>query len=448
MPLARRSNRFATNVWPGFVDAMGALLMVLIFVLSIFMIVQSVMRDQLTSQTNQLSVLNAQLSNLAQALSLEKSKTTAQEQTIASLTSQLTQRQADLDAAGQKITAFEAQVAALIAARDQATADATAKADQLRLSQSQIDEMRAKLQSSGDELAAMTLALDEARKKAEETLTLLAAANAAKDQLQDQMNTQLTEAQKQAALRAAAEKALADQSQMGDDAAKKVALLNAQVSALRAQLAQLQSVLDAAQQKDAQSQVQVDALGSQLNSALAQVAAEQKKRAELEEEARKKAEAEAQDLEKYRSEFFGRMSQLLQGRAGVRVVGDRFVFSSEVLFQPGSADLSPEGLTQIARVAETFRDLSSDIPKEIDWVLEVDGFTDDTPLSGQGQFRDNWELSQARALSVVRYMIDGLGFPPNRLKAAGYGQFSPVASGTSPEARAANRRIELKLTER
>ena len=132
----------------------------------------------------------------------------------------------------------------------------------------------------------------------------------------------------------------------------------------------------------------------------------------------------------------------------MRVVGDRFVFSSEVLFQPGSADLSEEGKAQIARVAQTFRDLTAEIPREIDWLLQVNGFTDDTPLSGQGQFRDNWALSQGRALSVVRYMITDLGFPPNRLAAAGYGEFSPVAPGNSAEARAANRRIELKLTER
>lgn len=463
MPLARRgNNRFTTNVWPGFVDAMGALLMVLVFVLSIFMIVQSVMRDQLTSQTNELSALNGQLSGLAHALALEQSKSTdlsgkldaakaqatAQQALIASLTGQLQDRQAELDQAGQKITAFEAQVAALISQRDAANSDVAVKTDELKLSQSTVDDLRDKLRNSGDALAAMTLALEDARKKAEDTLTLLAAANAAKDQLQGQIDTQLTEAQKEAALRATAEKALADQKGIDDQNAQKVTLLNAQVAALRAQLSQLQSVLDDAQQKDAAAKVQVDALGGQLNAALAQVAAEQKRRAELEEAARKKAEAEAQDLTKYRSEFFGKMSDLLKGRAGVRVVGDRFVFSSEVLFQPGSANLSEEGKAQIARVAETFRDLTADIPKDIDWVLEVDGFTDDTPLSGQGQFRDNWELSQARALSVVRYMIDGLGFPPDRLAAAGFGQFSPVMIGTSEEARAANRRIELKLTER
>ncbi|MFT3690279.1 peptidoglycan -binding protein [Paenirhodobacter sp.] len=455
MGLARRGNRFGVNVWPGFVDAMGALLMVLIFVLSIFMIVQSVMRDTLTSKDQQLSALTSQLSGLAQALSLERSKTEsltgeldaaktqaeAQQGLIASLTTQLTERQAALDAAGQKITAFEAQVAALMG-------EATVRADEIRLDKATIEELRGKLLNSGDELAAMTLQLEAARKRAEETLTLLAAAEAAKQDLQTQLDTQMSEAERAALLKATAQKALENQKQISDRNAEKVALLNAQVAALRTQLNELQGVLDAAQARDTAAKVQVEALGTQLNAALAQVAAEQKRRAALEEAARRKAEAEKKDLEKYRSEFFGRMSQLLAGRAGVRVVGDRFVFSSEVLFQPGSADLSVEGKAQIARVAQTFRDLAADIPGEIDWLLQVNGFTDDTPLSGQGLFKDNWELSQARALAVVRYMIADLGFPPSRLAAAGYGKFSPVAPGNSAEARAANRRIELKLTER
>lgn len=456
MGLARRgSNRFAVNVWPGFVDAMGALLMVLIFVLSIFMIVQSVMRDTLSSKDQELSALNTQLSGLAQALSLERAKTAdltgeldsartqadAQQALIASLTTQLTQKQAALDEAGQKITAFEAQVAALVG-------EASVRSDEIRLDKATIEELRGKLKNSGDELAAMTLQLEQARKRAEETLTLLAAAEAAKQTLQTELNAQMSDAERAALLKATAQKALENQKQISDRNAEKVALLNAQVAALRTQLNELQAVLDAAQAKDADAKVQVEALGSQLNAALAQVAAEQKRRAALEEAARRKAEAEKKDLEKYRSEFFGRMSQLLAGRTGVRVVGDRFVFSSEVLFQPGSADLSEEGKAQIARVAQTFRDLTAEIPREIDWLLQVNGFTDDTPLSGQGQFRDNWALSQGRALSVVRYMITDLGFPPNRLAAAGYGEFSPVAPGNSAEARAANRRIELKLTER
>ena len=139
---------------------------------------------------------------------------------------------------------------------------------------------------------------------------------------------------------------------------------------------------------------------------------------------------------------------MLAGREGVRIVGDRFVFSSEVLFAPGSADLAPEGREQIARVAEILREISADIPPTIDWILRVDGHTDDVPLSGTGQFRDNWALSQGRALSVVRFLQDDLGFPPFRLAATGFGEYRPVAEGDSPAARAQNRRIELKLTER
>ncbi len=188
--------------------------------------------------------------------------------------------------------------------------------------------------------------------------------------------------------------------------------------------------------------------GSQLNAALAQVAAEQKARADLEEAERKRLEAEKADLEKFRSEFFGQLSQLLAGREGVRVVGDRFVFSSEVLFQPGAADLAPEGRAQIAGVVQILDEIRGQIPDEIDWIIRVDGHTDNVPLSGAGDFADNWELSQARALSVVRFMQDELGFPPSRLAATGFGEYRPVALGDSEEARAQNRRIELKLTER
>ncbi|SDF63773.1 peptidoglycan -binding protein [Rhodobacter capsulatus] len=417
----RRGQRFTTtNVWPGFVDAMGALLMVLIFVLSIFMMVQSMLRDTITTKDHELDALSAQVAGLAQALSLEQAQTEA-----------LTGR---LEAAGARITAFEAQVAGLLA-------DKTAQ-------EAVIAGLRGDLKTSDTALAAARLQLEDARKKAEETLTLLAAAEAAQKDLQGRLEVQLSAAEKQAALQALAEKTLTETRAEGDRKAEQVALLNQQVAALRGQLSDLQAVLDAAEARDADAKVQVEALGSQLNSALAQVAAEQKRRAALEEEARKKAEAEAKDLARYRSEFFGRMSQLLDGRAGVRVVGDRFVFSSEVLFQPGSADLSPEGQAQISRVAETFRELASEIPPEIDWLLEVDGFTDDTPLSGQGAFKDNWQLSQARALSVVKYLIEAQGFAPKRLAAAGFGEFRPVAAGKSPEARAQNRRIELKLTER
>jgi chemotaxis protein MotB len=234
-----------------------------------------------------------------------------------------------------------------------------------------------------------------------------------------------------------------------------VQVLNQQMAALRSQLGSLQALLDAADARDSAAQVQIEALGGRLNAALAQVASEQKRRADLEaaervrleEEAQRLAE-EAKDLASYRSEFFGTLRRLLGGREGVRIEGDRFVLSSEVLFTPGSADLSAPGRAQIARVAEILQEVVGEIPAGIDWVIRVDGHTDNVPLSGQGAYADNWELSQARALSVVRYMTEALGFPPDRLAANGFGEYQPVNPADTDEARAQNRRIELKLTER
>jgi len=339
----------------------------------------------------------------------------------------------------------------------------------------------------------MTLALEAQRKRAEDTLTLLAAAEAANEDLDARLiaalsevealqtdvgdqaelrerlaqalaarlaaeakaDSAMSEAERRAALLAAANTALAREEAVSADAQRKVALLNEQVAALRAQLGSLQNVLDEAAARDAEAQVQIEALGSRLNAALAQVAAEERRRAELEEAERKRLEeearrleAEARNLENYRSEFFGRMREILGDREGVRIVGDRFVFSSEVLFDPGKADLSPEGARQIARVARILSEVSDEIPPEIDWVIRVDGHTDKTQLGPTNPYADNWELSQARALSVVNYMIEDLGFPPGRLAATGFGEFQPVALGDSPEAYAANRRIELKLTEK
>jgi len=303
------------------------------------------------------------------------------------------------------------------------------------------EALREKLRSSEADLTAMTLALEEQRKKAEETLTLLAAAQAGQKDL-------ATAKTRKEALLTAAQNILSQKDVQIAEQARNVALLNQQLTALRAQLAQLQGMLDASAAKDSANNVQISALGSQLNQALAQVAAEQKRRAALEAAEAERLKAENQDLSKYRSEFFGQLSKLLEGQPGVRVVGDRFVFSSEVLFEQGAADLAPEGQAQIAQVVSTLQRIVPDIPPGLNWIIRVDGHTDDVPLSGNGDFSDNWELSQARALSVVRYMTDALGFAPDRLAAAGFGQYQPVAPGDSADARALNRRIELKLTER
>jgi chemotaxis protein MotB len=265
----------------------------------------------------------------------------------------------------------------------------------------------------------------------------------------------LSEAEQRAALLAQANEELETAEAASAESERQVALLNEQVAALRSQLSSLQSLLDEAAARDAEAQVQIEALGSQLNTALAQLAAEERARAEAE-AARAELEAaeaarlaeEARNLERYRSEFFGRLRELLEGREGVRIDGDRFVFSSEVLFDVGSAELSPEGLDQIENVAELLTDVADDIPDSIDWIIRVDGHTDDQQIAPGGEFDSNWELSQARALSVVLYMTEELGIPPNRLAAAGFGEYRPIATNETPQGRAQNRRIELKLTER
>ena len=523
--MALRRKRDSSMIWPGFVDAVTTLLMVLMFVLTIFTVMQSVLRDTITTQSTELDKLTAQIAGLADALGLERAKVSdlnaqvgaltsnldaarakGEEQTalIATLSGQISAKQAELAAAQGRIASFEAQVASLLTERDSArgqVADLQAAQDKLlsdqeimqlalakarqeidkaaeeaRLAAARADAMNAlvkdlqakdganrtklseaeaarlvdaaalvalrdKLKGSDAELTALTLALEEQRKRAEETLTLLAAARS-------QAALNASAGDNKANLLAVAEQALTAEQEKSLQAARQVEALNQQIAALRAQLGQLQGILDASAAKDADANVQIQALGSQLNAALAQVASEQKRRAELEEAERKRLELQNADLEKFRSEFFGELSQLLAGRQGVRVVGDRFVFSSEVLFTAGSADLSSEGQAQIASVAQILDDIAGKIPSSINWIIRVDGHTDNVPLLGTGIFKDNWQLSQARALSVVRFMQDSLGFPPERMAATGFGEYQPVALGDSADARAQNRRIELKLTER
>ena len=193
---------------------------------------------------------------------------------------------------------------------------------------------------------------------------------------------------------------------------------------------------------------QIQALGAKLNAALAKVASEQRVRAQLEEKERKRLENETKNLREYRSEFFGRLKKILGEVQGIDVVGDRFVFSSEVLFDKGSADLGFKGQEQLDQISRVLKDISLIIPEDINWILRVDGHTDITPVSESSNFGDNWELSQARSLSVVRYMIKSRDIDPKRLSAAGFGEHQPISFSDSNEALAKNRRIEFKLTER
>jgi chemotaxis protein MotB len=540
MALSRRTGqRFQGAIWPGFVDAMTGLLLVLMFVLTIFMVVQFVLRETISGQATELDALGAEVAALAQALGLEERRSadlttrlgeldatlgaardeiSQQEALIQSLQGERDAGLAALAQAETRITAFEAQVAALLSERDRALGNiAQLEAEQGRLlseqealnlalaqARSEIDAsteaarlaaarrealealiadlrteaaalggqvsdlqsqlsaeeaarlaeaaaaaaLRERLQNADTELTAMTLALEAQRARAEDTLTLLAAAEAARDDLQAQLSTQMTDAERDAALLAQAQRLLAEEQDKSTEAQRAQALLNQQVAALRTQLGQLQAILDDSQAREAAASVQVQNLGSDLNAALARAAAEERRRRQLEEAERLRLEAEAQNLERYRSEFFGRLRDVLGNQPGVQVVGDRFVFASEVLFPPGSATLSVVGQAEVAKVAEILSSVSGDIPQELDWVIRVDGHTDNVPLSGTGEFADNWELSQARALSVVRYMSGSLGIPPDRLSANGFGEYNPVNTADTEEARAQNRRIELKFTEK
>ncbi|MEL7183058.1 MAG: peptidoglycan -binding protein [Pseudomonadota bacterium] len=416
-----------------------------------------------------------------------------QEAQAASLATQLDTLNTELDAAEAARLAELAAAEALRARLADQEANLTQQ-EQDRLAEAAAAEaLRARLEAADTELTAMSLALEEQRREAEETLTLLAATQTTRDDLNARLAQALTDlqgaqgrvseldaalaarsedAQSDAELQDALAAALAAQlaaegktaealtraeqtnlllaqaqtelANVEDDrvvAQREAALLNQQILELRSQLGSLQNLLDQSAERDADAQVQIDALGNRLNAALAQVAASE--RAE-----RERLEAEAQNLERFRSEFFGQLREVLAGRDGVEVVGDRFVFSSEVLFDVGDVTLQSEGRQQIAQVAAVILDVADQIPEEIDWILRVDGHTDNVPLLGSGKYANNWELSQGRALSVVQYMINDLGVPPFRLAATGFGEYRPVDPADTPTSRQRNRRIELKLTER
>ena len=229
---------------------------------------------------------------------------------------------------------------------------------------------------------------------------------------------------------------------------QEVANLTLQTNSLKERLKELTGILDATIEKDFSNNVEIKSLGAKLNAALAKVASEQKIRAELEEKERKRLENETKNLREYRSVFFGRLKKILGDIEGIDVVGDRFVFSSEVLFDRGSADIGLEGKLQLDTISNVLKDISQKIPEDINWVLRVDGHTDKTPVSQNSIFKDNWELSQARSLSVVKYMIANHEIDPKRMSAAGFGEHQPISSSDFKEDLAKNRRIEFKLTER
>lgn len=326
------------NYWPGFVDALSTLLLVVTFLLTVFVLAQFFLTREMSGKDDALTKLNKQLSELTDMLSLERtSKGNLQNEMLT-----------------------------LMATLDQARAEN--------------DRLKGVAEGAGIATARAGAAAAEA------------------------------DNQRNAAARAAAQ----------------IETLNQQILALRRQLQALEQALNAEEAKDKDAQARISDLGNRLNVALAQ---------------------RVQELNRFRSDFFGRLRQILGQRADMRIVGDRFVFQSELFFESGSADLQTGGSAELDKVATALIDLEREIPPEIGWIARIDGHTDKRPLSGAGVFKSNWELSAARAISVARYLISK-GVSAQRLAATGFGEFQPLDLGETPEAYARNRRLELKITER
>src|SRR5215831_5780512 len=341
MALARARRERTVEYWPGFVDALSTLVLGIVFLLSTFVVVQFYLSQEVTGKDTALARLNAQIAELTQLLSMEKTGKTSLEEMLTTLRASLTNAEGERD-----------RLKGLYEGLGSSAADAQGKA------------------------TALSGQLD---------------------------------AQKQISARALAQ----------------VEPLNQQIAALRRQLAALEDALEASEKKDKEAQGRIADLGQRLNVALAQ---------------------RVQELSRYRSEFFGRLRAILGNRQDIRVVGDRFVFQSEVLFDTGSAAIRPEGKVELDKLAAAIAELEKQIPPEIAWVLRVDGHTDARPIASP-QFPSNWELSSARAISVVQYLISK-GISPQHLVAAGFGEFQPLDTAQNEDAYRRNRRIELKLTER
>jgi chemotaxis protein MotB len=345
--------------------------------------------------------LNAQLvAALLQGEDLTRNLQTTQND-LATTQAELADTKADLQSAQDDVEAARAArraVEAELASLQDGASDRAAlvgRVADLETRLAQILQERGDLETSAEEVRAQLVAALAAKKAAE--------AEAAEKR---------SAAEQRDILLAVAQDKVAESEERASAAAKQAELLNQQVAQLRSQLGELQSILDDSKARDVAAQIQIEQLGSELNAAIARVAQEERRRRQLEEERARQLEEENKSLANYRSEFFGRLREVIGDRDGVRIEGDRFVFSSEVLFGVGSADLSPQGQREISKVAAILRDIAADVPSGIDWIIRVDGHTDDVPIRFGREFQDNWELSQARALSVVRDMIQFHGIPP------------------------------------
>lgn len=408
--LARRHER-STNIWPGFVDALATLLMVIIFLLLIFIMAQVFLGQALTGRDQALRKLEGEISELASLLALER-------KTTDSLRADVSRLSSELEVSVGERERLSASVAGLRMRAESAEQQLVDAMVSMEASRQTIGRLESNLEDAKKTLAVREEELADRVQR----LNNLAREIEALTALRDELTAKVMELGKQANEKG---EALINERNISESARAQVALMNRQLAALREQLATLEATLRAAEEKAQSQGVQIESLGKRLNAALA---------------------SKVQELSRYRSEFFGRLREVLGNRPGIRIVGDRFVFQSEVLFDVASAELGPAGKEQMGALAQTLKELVVKIPEDIDWVLRVDGHTDKTPIS-TARFPSNWELSAARAISVVKFLIDQ-GLPPVRLVAAGFAANRPIDPGVDEIALRRNRRIELKLTQR
>jgi chemotaxis protein MotB len=383
MAVAGRRRSRALDAWPGYVDVLSTLLMVIVFVLMVFVVAQMFLSQALSGRDDALAELRNLNLEIASMLAMEQ-KTTEE------LRAELSQMSSALASSTAERDEMKDQLNVVIGERDAAQ------------KQSALSEEQAK------KLAAAYETIDADRARITALLSDIAALQSLKDDLAQKLLSADAEKQK-----------------ISDEAQLQVELLNQQTLALREELKRISALLESSEAKTKEQEVQIVDLGNRLNAALA---------------------SKVEELARYRSEFFGRLREVLGNRDDIRIVGDRFVFQSEVLFSSGSATIEEAGKAQLDELATTLILLSMNIPSDLDWVLRIDGHTDKRPIATY-QFPSNWELSTARAVAVAKYLISR-GLPPERLVTAGYAEFRPLDAADTDEAYNKNRRIEFKLDQR
>jgi len=419
----RGSRRSSIDIWPGFVDALAQLLMVIIFILLVFTVGQFYLGVALSGRDQALQQLQQQVDDLANLLAIERGAN---------------------DQLRSGTTELSTQLKSVLAERDQLTgklrdADAIVSADKekIELQLRELESLRrdlAALKSVRAELEAKVASLAQQqaqegaaalRDRAKELEARLASEQEKTSLAQKQIEARDVRVRELGSRAEGAEQALSGEKEVSRKAVARVDELNAQITTLREQLSRIAAALDVSEAKVKEQQGQIVELGKRLNLALVN---------------------KVEELARYRSEFFGRLREILGDRPDIRIVGDRFIFQSEVLFAPGSAELGDNAKKELAPVITALKELSAKIPPDINWILRVDGHTDRRPISNS-QFPSNWELSTARAISVVRFAIEE-GVPAARLAAAGFADKQPLDPRNAEDAYRRNRRIELKLTER